>query len=80
MTKLNTRLAKSSTDKTPREWTKHENYMLYSRGFRDGASTRGMRDECKGLIAYDEGYEDGWKAKNKAINAYCKKLTTNQLF
>jgi hypothetical protein len=66
------RLAQGLTDPEPREWRPQEKYMLYARGFRDGAGVRAMQHE--GHPSYDEGYAAGRKAANKAIDAYCKKI------
>jgi hypothetical protein len=68
------RLAQGLTDPKPREWSAREKYMLYARGFSDGAAFRAIRPECEGHPSYDKGYKDGHDARNKAINAYCKEI------
>lgn len=55
-----------------RDWTARERYMLYVRGFRDGASVRAMR--FPGLGAYDLGYADGRAARHAAVEAYAKQI------
>lgn len=69
----NKRLAKG-IDGIERPWTPHERYMLYCRGFRDGAGIKAMSDECKGLDDYDRGYADGCKARSGAAARFAKKI------
>lgn len=57
-----------------REWTPHERYMLYSRGFRDGAGGRPIDTEREGLGAYDRGYKDGHTARCKAMKDYAEEI------
>jgi hypothetical protein len=57
-----------------RSWSLRESYMLYSSGFRDGASTKAMRSNCKGALPYDQGYADGQKAYQSAVGSYCKAI------
>jgi hypothetical protein len=71
----NTRLARTKLpDGTivEREWTPHERYMLYVRGFRDGAAVKAMAHS--GLGAYDRGYADGRDARASAADAYAKEV------
>ena len=59
------RLAQGLTDPAPREWTpQHEKYMLYVRGFRDGAGTHAIRPDHEGHPSYDRGYQDGRDASS----------------
>jgi hypothetical protein len=68
------RKARGLTDPEPRDWSPLEKYMLYSKGFSDGAAFRAMRPECKDHPVYDRGYKAGHDAHNKAVNAYCEKI------
>lgn len=57
-----------------REWTPHERYMLYSRGFKDGAGVKAMRKDCEGLGAYERGYDEGRRSLNQHVGAYAKEI------
>ncbi len=57
-----------------REWSAHERYQLYMRGFRDGAGIKSMRDDHIGLGAYDRGYGDGRDALHTDLDAYGKEV------
>lgn len=57
-----------------RSWALRESYMLYSSGFRDGASVKAMRPNRKGALPYDQGYVDGQKAYQSAVGSYCKDI------
>ena len=77
MTEENKRLAQTRMpDGTlvDRPWTVAERYMLYARGFRDGASTHAIKENLLGLGAYDRGYSDGKAATSSAVAAYAKEI------
>ena len=57
-----------------REWTPHERYMLFAKGFRDGAGVKAIDKEREGLGAYDRGYDEGIKARREAVGAYAKEI------
>jgi hypothetical protein len=57
-----------------REWTPHERYMLFAKGFRAGAGARAIDPACEGLGAYDRGYAEGLEARRKAVDAYAKEI------
>lgn len=65
------RLAKSFDGKE-REWSPHEKYQLYARGFRDGAANHSMKHE--GLGSYDRGYADGIQARRMATSSYAREV------
>jgi len=69
----NKRLAKG-LDGVSRPWMPRERYMLYSRGFRDGAGIKAMNAECSGLEDYDRGYADGCKARGAATTRFAKEI------
>lgn len=64
-------------DIVERAWTPHEMYMLYVRGFREGAATKAMDKNCEGLEAYERGYDDGQRARNQASSDYAKEVGYN---
>lgn len=77
MEEKNSRLAQTKNPDgtiTERPWTPHERYMLYTRGFREGAGVKSMAKECEGLGAYERGYDDGQRARNQASDAYAKEI------
>jgi hypothetical protein len=54
-----------------------EEYMAFHRGFKDGCvNTAKRRDHIRGTpwvsSAYLEGYDQGLKAKGKALSEWCK--------
>lgn len=49
-----------------------ERYMLYVRGFRDGAYTTAMRHQDE--PDYTEGYSDGITARHAALDEFCKRI------
>lgn len=57
-----------------REWTPHEKYMLFAKGFRSGAGVRAIDPTCEGIEAYDRGYDEGIQARRAAIDAYAKEI------
>jgi len=64
----------ATTHGIKRPWTPHERYMLFARGFRDGAGTKAMRKDHEGLGAYDRGYAAGQAAAHAAVAAYAKEI------
>lgn len=48
-----------------------ENYMMFVRGFRDGA--RSVVQHHPDWLAYVEGYDAGDAALNEAVRTFCKK-------
>lgn len=57
-----------------RDWTAHERFMLFAKGFRSGAGVRAIDPACEGLGAYDRGYDEGIKARREAVDAYAKEI------
>lgn len=57
-----------------RDWTTHERYMLFAKGFSAGAGGRARDPQCEGLGAYDRGYDEGIQARRKAVDAYAKEI------
>lgn len=57
-----------------REWTPHERFMLFAKGFRSGAGVRAIDPACEGLGAYDRGYDEGIQARRSAVDAYAKEI------
>ena len=55
-----------------KELCPREKYMIYARGWRDGGACTAMRHPD--IPEYCQGYEDGSKARNEAITAYCKEI------
>lgn len=58
--------------KGKRELSPFDQYMLYARGWRDGGACTAMRHSE--IEVYCRGYEDGRKARNEAITAFCKEI------
>jgi hypothetical protein len=62
-------------DGVERPWTKDEKFMLYMRGWRDGAGQRAMREEVHLTCPeYDTGYADGYEARQRASQRAAKRL------
>lgn len=57
-----------------REWLPEELFVLYMRGWKDGAYGVAMRKEYDTVPEYDKGYEVGYKAKHAAAKAAGKHL------
>jgi len=55
-----------------KEYKPVEKYMLFRRGFRDGAA--GHAKQHEGVIPYEAGYAIGRKANNEAITNYCQEI------
>lgn len=64
--------ATTKEPKEPKEWSRREQYMLYSRGFMDGAGCRAYRHE--GIEVYNRGYAEGQKARGEAVSAFCEEI------
>lgn len=61
-----------STCESKEELSPRDKYMLYARGWRDGGACTSMKHPD--IEVYSRGYEDGSKARNDAITAYCKEI------
>jgi hypothetical protein len=57
-----------------RDWTVHERFQLFAKGFRSGAGVRAIDPACEGLGAYDRGYDEGIQARRDAVDAYAKEI------
>jgi len=53
-----------------KEFSKNERYMLYCRGFGDGAAVRAKRHID--IFDYDEGYDAGFKSRCEACAEFAK--------
>ncbi len=49
-----------------------ERYMLYVRGFGDGAKCSAMRHESD--LDYARGYSDGRSSRSMAVNDFCREI------
>lgn len=67
--------AKPTAHPDPRKhFVAREKYMLYVRGFRDGAGVHAMRANHGGLEAYERGYADGIRARQEHVHRFCEEL------
>jgi hypothetical protein len=67
------RLAKGS-DGVERPWTKDEKYVLFMRGWRDGAGTHAMRKDHEDVQEYARGYQAGYDARVFAASSAAKRI------
>lgn len=57
-----------------REWTVSEQYQLYRRGFKHGASLKSIHKEYIGIEAYNKGYSDGSFSIKEACQKYANSI------
>lgn len=55
-----------------KSYNQREQYMLYSRGFSDGASMRAVRHPD--VEPYERGYQDGRDARARAVHEFCESI------
>lgn len=67
------RLAKGSDGKE-RPWMKSEKYMLFMRGWRDGAGGHAIRKDHEDIQEYERGYQTGYGARHLAAANAAKRL------
>lgn len=60
--------AQGATDKEPRAWNPRERYMLFARGYGDGACFKAMAHD--GHCDYVAGYREGQLARGKAVRRF----------
>jgi hypothetical protein len=65
------RLAKGA-DGVERPWTKDEKFMLFMRGWKDGAGCHAIRHPD--IQEYERGYQTGYGARAFAADAAAKRL------